>query len=83
MKVFFYLFLLSSLQTLALESVKPDKLIIFKKTPEIDLKLHTFYPKNYDKNKQYPVIIFFGVADSEIGDQNNFTDKLVIFQNMV
>ena len=59
MKVFFYLFLLSSLQTLALESVKPDKLIIFKKTPEIDLKLHTFYPKNYDKNKQYPVIIFF------------------------
>ncbi len=59
MKIFLCILLLSCFQVIAQEPAKPDKLIVFKQTPEIDLKLHTFYPKNYDKNKQYPVIIFF------------------------
>lgn len=41
--------------------LKPDKQIIYKKTPQGDLKLHVFFPPNYKQKKKFPaMILFFG-----------------------
>jgi len=37
----------------------PDNLVTYKKTEQGNLKLHFFYPTNYNMNKTFPTAIFF------------------------
>lgn len=59
MKIKCFIFLMISFLCYGEEAIKPDKLILYKKTSNANLYLHAFYPKEISNKDNLPTIVFF------------------------
>ena len=58
LKIILFVFLISFLCS-GKSIIKPDKLILYKKTSNANLYLHAFYPKEISNKDNLPTIVFF------------------------
>jgi len=52
--------------------ISPDKAVVYKKTGEVELKLHVFLPKNGKKKELRPAAVFFFGGGWNGGSPNQF-----------
>jgi len=67
------------------KTVNADSLVIkkltYKKIDTVNLKLQLYYPKGYQKNKQYPAIIFYFGGGWNSGSTNQFEQHARYFSS--
>ncbi|QHI70328.1 alpha/beta hydrolase [Tichowtungia aerotolerans] len=51
---------------------QPDQTVVYKTTPQGELKLHFFFPPEYNKDKKTPSIVFFHGGGWQTGGPSQF-----------
>jgi len=51
---------LSAVAHAAVEQAEPDRVVVYKETPQGDLRLHIFYPEKLSSEKRPAIVFFFG-----------------------
>jgi acetyl esterase len=66
--------------TSTVKTVRPfDKVVVFKQTPQGELKAHIFYPPGWSANDQRPAIVFWVGGGFRSGRVGQFTAKAEYF----
>ncbi len=73
--------LLICLPTMA-QMPKPDESLVYKVTPQRELKLHVFYPNDQKEGKKRPVVISFFGGGWNSGNPNQFYDQSEFFASL-
>ncbi len=73
--------LLICLPTMA-QMPKPDESLVYKVTPQRELKLHVFYPNDQKEGKKRPVVISFFGGGWNGGNPNQFYDQSEYFTSL-
>jgi acetyl esterase/lipase len=57
----------------------PDKVVVFKKTPQVELKAHIFFPPGWSASDQRPAIVFWSGGAFRNGAVGQFLSKAEYF----
>ena len=57
----------------------PDKVVVFKKTPQVELKVHIYFPPGWSANDQHPAIVFWSGGAFRNGAVGQFLSKAEYF----
>ena len=79
MKIKCFILLMISFFCYGEEAIKPDKLILYKKTSNANLYLHAFYPKEISNKDNLPTIVFFLEEDGFLKIRLSFIAKQNIY----
>jgi acetyl esterase/lipase len=58
---------------------KPDKVVVFKKTPQVELKAHIYFPPGWSASDQRPAIVFWSGGAFRNGAVGQFLSKAEYF----
>ncbi|OUX37731.1 MAG: hypothetical protein CBE26_02630 [Kiritimatiellaceae bacterium TMED266] len=72
MKKYLFIYCLLPALLFAQGSLKPDQIDFYKKTPQVDLHLHTFLPPATDQAESRPAILFFFGGGWNSGSPSHF-----------
>jgi acetyl esterase/lipase len=60
---------------------QPDRIVVFKKTPQIELKAHIYFPRGWSASDRRPAIVFWSGGAFRSGAVGQFLSKAEYFSS--
>lgn len=75
----FFLFIAMAVSAVGAPMAEPDELISYKKVGGVELKMHVFYPPDYQPSDKRPAMVFFFGGGWKTGSPSHFYDQSAYF----